>query len=170
MKYLLYWLSRYLEIQARLCQWLLLLLGIAMTVLILLQVFCRFVVYVPLPWSEECARYLMVWMGMLGSVLAFEKGRHIGVTVFMDALPPVLRCWGSRVVQLVIIGFLGIMCYQGVVLSSLNADQRSPALEVSMLVPYLALPVGFAMMILVLVGDLCQEKRTDSDAIRGGIL
>ncbi len=170
MKYLFYWLSRYLEIQTRLCQWLLLLLGVAMTVLILLQVFFRFVVYVPLPWSEECARYLMVWMGMLGSVLAFEKGRHIGVTVLMDALPSVLRRWGARVVQLVIIGFLGTMCYQGVLLSSLNADQRSPALEVSMLVPYLALPVGFAMMILVLLGDLCREKRTESGGIRGGIV
>ncbi len=168
MNYLARWLTYYLPIQARLCRWLLLLLGILMTVLILLQVFFRFVIYLPLPWSEECARYLMVWMGMLGSVLALEKGRHIGVTFFIEYLPAAAGRRLASAVQLLMAGFLGVMFYQGTLLSVLNINQQSPALEISMLIPYLALPVGFAMMILILLGDFARQLagKTDDGATR----
>lgn len=132
----------------------LLVLGLAMTLLILLQVFFRFVVYVPFPWSEECARYLMIWMGMLGSVIALQHGRHIGVTFFMDKLPRVPRKLASALTQTGMILFLGILCWQGILFSLFNADQVSAAMEISMLIPFGAIPVGAAMMILVILANL----------------
>ncbi|WP_187149296.1 TRAP transporter small permease [Desulforapulum autotrophicum] len=148
------WFDHYLRWQEHFCNTMLIALGLAMTLLILLQVFFRFVVYVPFPWSEECARYLMIWMGMLGSALALQKGRHIGVTMVMEKLPEKWHKAMTLFVQLATIGFLSVLFYQGIQFALFNQGQSSPALEISMLVPYLSLPVGSAMMILVIAGDI----------------
>mgnify|MGYP006290579219 FL=1 len=58
----------------RVATWGLVITGIAMSVAIFLQIIFRFVIYVPFPWSEELARYLMIWMGMLGLAVALRHG------------------------------------------------------------------------------------------------
>lgn len=148
--------SRFVAIQIKFCNRMLLILGLAMTVLILLQVFFRFVIYIPFPWSEECARYLMIWMGMLGSVIALKQGRHIGVSFFMEKLPPELGKKATLLVQTGMILFLGIVCWQGILFSLFNADQLSPALEISMVIPFGAIPAGAFMMILVMVESMLE--------------
>ena len=125
-----------------------------MTLTILIQIFFRFVVYRPVPWSEELARYLMVWMGMLGSVIALRKGRHIGVTFLVDRLSGWHRTIVRRLMEFTIIGFLGIIGWQGLSLAIFNAPQLSAAMEISMSIPYAAIPVGAAMMILELVAGV----------------
>ena len=165
MKKISYVINRYVSAQVKFCNWMLLLLGIMMTILILMQVFFRFVIYVPFPWSEECARYLMIWMGMLGSVVALKNGRHIGVQFFIEKLPGRVRDIMVPLVQLCMIIFLSVLCWQGVQFSLLNLDQLSPAMEISMLIPFGAIPVGSFMMIFVIVGDIFQAfSPADADA------
>jgi TRAP-type C4-dicarboxylate transport system permease small subunit len=154
------------RLQNRVCRWLLLVLGIAMTVLILFQVFFRFVIYVPFPWSEECARYLMIWMGMLGSVIALEKQRHIGVTFLVEKLPRHLESAAYILVQAGMALFLSVFCWQGIRFAGFNADQASPAMEISMLIPFSAIPAGCAMMILVILDNLL-SRAVSPEAGRG---
>lgn len=155
-------IHRLVELQIKLCNRLLLILGVAMTLLILLQVFFRFVIYVPFPWSEECARYLMIWMGMLGSVIALQQGRHIGVTFFMEKLPPGLAKPVKGLTQGGMVLFLGVLCWQGILFSLFNADQISPALEIPMIIPFSAIPVGSLMMILVMLAQMLDLFFPDS--------
>ena len=154
MKLLSLILNRIVAGQIRFCRWMLVGLGMSMTLLILLQVFFRFVIYVPFPWSEECARYLMIWMGMLGSVVALHNGRHIGVTFFVERLPDLPEKAVRAMVQVIMAIFLGVLCWQGVEFAAFNADQASPAMEISMLIPFSAIPAGSAMMILVIAEGL----------------
>jgi len=149
-----YILSRIAAAQARLCAWGLVGLGVAMTVVILVQIFFRFIVYKPVPWSEEAARYLMVWMGMVGSSLALRKGRHIGVTVLLEALPPGPAAGIRFLVNITMMAFLGIIAAEGFRLAVFNAPQLSAAMEISMSIPYFAIPVGAGMMIVDLAADL----------------
>jgi TRAP-type C4-dicarboxylate transport system permease small subunit len=51
---------------------LLVVFGAVMSVIVMLQIFFRFVIDVPSPWSEELARYLMIWTGMVGSFVAMR--------------------------------------------------------------------------------------------------
>ena len=141
-------------LQESLCKLMLIFLGLSMTILILLQIFFRFVVYVPFPWSEECARYLMIWMGMLGSVAALQKGRHIGVMVFMKKLPKFLQRQAGLLVKILLIGFLSVLLWQGIEFALFNFDQLSPAMEIPMFIPYISIPTGALMMILVIIGDI----------------
>ncbi len=131
--------------------------GIAMTVIILIQIFFRFVIYRPVPWSEEAARYLMIWLGMLGSVVALRKGRHIGVTALVDVLPVRIARVMAFVVRVTMIGFMGIIGWEGIQLAIFNYPQLSAAMEITMMVPYLAIPVGAIMMIVDLIAELLHE-------------
>lgn len=145
--------------QVAVCRWGIALLGAAMTLIILLQVFFRFVVYVPFPASEELARYLMIWMAMFGSVIALRHGRHIGVRVLVERLPAgAYDNFAVPLVQACMVVFLCILAWQGWDLSMRNAMQHSPSLEISMRWPYLAVPVGALMMILDLVADMLQDR------------
>lgn len=171
MRQLSHLLNTYVNLQARLCASMLFVLGVLMTVIILLQVFFRFVVYVPFPWSEECARYLMIWMGMLGSVVAMRKGRHIGVRVLVERLPAKAYGIVTFLVQLSMVFFLGIIFKEGWGLAMFNFDQRSPAMEIPMMVPYLAIPVGCLMMILDILAEMLQQRypsETKADAAGTG--
>ncbi|MGD9124478.1 MAG: TRAP transporter small permease [Desulfarculaceae bacterium] len=145
--------------QVKFCNWMLVGLGIAMSVIILLQVFFRYVVGASISWSEEAARYLMVWMGSLGAVVALRQGRHIGVRVLVDRLPG--RTYDRflvPVVQATIVTFLSFLLWQGVELANFNLDQLSPALEIPMLIPYAAVPAAALMMILDILADILQDR------------
>ena len=133
------------------------LLGVVMTLTILIQIFFRFVVYRPVPWSEELARYLMVWMGMLGSVIALRKGRHIGVTFLVDRFSGWKQSAARRFVEFTSILFLGIIGWQGLGLAIFNAPQLSAAMEISMSIPYAAIPMGVAMMIIELAAEILSD-------------
>lgn len=147
------------NLQVTVGSFLLLVLGLVMTMVILLQVFARYVIYLPLPWSEELARYLMIWLGMLGSVVALRRGRHIGVRVFVDKLPPgIYDRYLVPLVQCAMLAFLAVLLKEGVALAVFNAEQLSPGLELPMLVPYLAIPTGAAMMMLNILADMLEDR------------
>jgi TRAP-type C4-dicarboxylate transport system permease small subunit len=157
MKWLSYAVNQAANGANRLATWGLVVTGITMSVVVFLQIFFRFVIYVPFPWSEECARYLMIWMGMLGSAVALRYGRHIGVTVLVERMPQQVYRYVIMGIQLVMIGFLVIVAKEGITLAVFNFSQRSPALEIPMFYPYIAIPVGAALMILELCADLLHE-------------
>lgn len=56
----------------------------SMGVVAFVAVFYRFVLHDPITWSEEAARYMMVWVTFLGAGYAMGKGKHIGVTMFVE--------------------------------------------------------------------------------------
>ncbi len=157
MKSASYLINLIASIQVRFCSWSMVVLGLAMTITILIQIFFRFVVYHPVPWSEELARYLMIWMGMLGSVIALRKGRHIGVTFLLDKLPTRAHKFIVNLVRFIIIGFMAIIGWEGLGLAIFNATQLSAAMEIPMTIPYMAIPVGATMMIIDLIAELFQE-------------
>ena len=159
MKNISYWVNRLANGQVKFCKSMLVGLGLSMAVLILVQVFFRYVVDQSISWSEEAARYMMIWMGCLGAVVALRQGRHIGVRVFVERMPTrAYRDFIEPLVQLTVGAFLAILFWQGVKLAVFNHDQMSPALELPMLIPYAAVPVGALMMIIDIVADLLEGR------------
>jgi len=150
-------MSRLCELLRKVSMGALVLIGAVMSVIVLLQIIFRFLIHVPFPWSEELARYLMIWMGMLGAFVALREGRHIGVSLFVDRLPPAWRAKLLVLVQLATIGFLGIVAKQGFSLALFNSSQLSPAMQIPMIFPYMAVPVGASLMILELVTGVLGE-------------
>jgi TRAP-type C4-dicarboxylate transport system permease small subunit len=119
----------------------------AMTVAIGLQVFCRYVLNAALVWPEEFARYAMVWVTCLAAGIAARQAAHVGVDSVVQRLPGPPRRGVVLAGRLLTLVFLGVMLVFGVVMVGRVTGQTSAALEISMTVPYAALPVGAALML-----------------------
>ena len=113
-----------------------------MFMVVLAQVVFRYILAHPLPWSEELARYLMVWVACLAASEAYARGNHVGVNLIVNALRPSLRKIMILIIHLAICVLMGVVVYQGSILSYMQTAQQSPALELPMTWPYLAIPVG----------------------------
>jgi TRAP-type C4-dicarboxylate transport system permease small subunit len=132
----------------------LVLLLVLMTGVILAGVFARYVMNDSLTWSEEVARYAMVWLSFLGGGLVFRHGGHIAIDMLTQKIPPgFARHAVLALSQLVILAFLGVLLWKGIEMLGNSGYMTTPALQLPMTVPYAAIPVGAALMIYHLVAS-----------------
>ena len=64
------------------------LLVLAEVVVLLMGVTSRYVLHRPLVWSDELASILFLWLAMLGSIIAFQRGEHMRMTAIVGKLAP----------------------------------------------------------------------------------
>ena len=69
----------------RLVGWTCALIFGAMTLAVLIGVFYRYVLDLPLSWPEEVSRYLMIWGASLAISLGIKSDEHVGLTMLMDS-------------------------------------------------------------------------------------
>lgn len=140
----------------------LILMMFVMVVVVFLQVVYRFVLDNPLAWTEETARYLLVWITFLGAAYAMGSKAHIGVDLFMNMLPKSLRKILLIITTLLSLVFFAVMVTQGYILSQRTMMQTSPAMGLPMGYVYLVIPIsGVLLMINLLytvIGDLRGEE------------
>ena len=114
---------------------------------ILSGVFFRYVLNAALPWPEELARFAMVWLTMLGAGLVVRYGGHVAVTFVVDRLGGRSRRVVDWLGRAVVVLFLALLLWFGIDMTERAGRQRSAALEWSMSVPNLAMPIGAALML-----------------------
>ena len=120
----------------------------ALALVVFTQVVFRYLLQLPLFWTEETARYCLVWASLLGGGVALYRGQHIAVTYLVDRLPTSLRKLAIRLVQLSVTAIVVVILIGGIDLVMITQRQLSPALRISMSYPYLALPVGSFIMLV----------------------
>jgi TRAP-type C4-dicarboxylate transport system permease small subunit len=141
-------------------KWVLFVVTGAMTLCVLLGVLCRYVLKAPLPWSEEMARYLMIWGASVGASIAFREGSHISVTILVDRLDRVIGRVVIRFAQTIVIVFMATVALKGFNLLFELKGQTSPAMEIPMAWPYLAIPVGCLLILLEALAKLILKDNT----------
>ena len=57
-----------------------------MVINVLWQVFSRYILSDPSSFTDELARYLMIWLGVLGAAYVAGKGNHVAITYFSEKL------------------------------------------------------------------------------------
>lgn len=122
----------------------------AMTIIIGFQVFGRFVLHNSLSWSEEVARYMLVWTTFIGASLGVKQGAHIGVEAFTLLLPKKARKVVNNIAYILCAIFTSAIFVQslGILQKQISSHQVSPAVQMPMWIPYAALPVGMLLMTL----------------------
>jgi TRAP-type C4-dicarboxylate transport system permease small subunit len=117
-------------------------------------VFTRYALGEQAKWSEELARFLLVWVSLLGGALAFGKKAHLGVDYFVNLLHPAAHKLTAVFAHLVVLFFGAEVLLLGginVVSDALTLEQTTPALGWKMGYVYLALPIsGFFVMLFTL--------------------
>jgi TRAP-type C4-dicarboxylate transport system permease small subunit len=126
------------------------LLGALMAVLTAVtfaQVVARYVFNDPLTWSEEAARYLFVWVSLVGAGAAVGRGAHYGLEALARRLPPGWRAAAGFASTVVVLAFAFALLITGITETQLASRQFSASLPMRMHLSYAALPVGAALMI-----------------------
>ena len=136
-------------------------LMLTMVASILTGVFFRYVLNAALPWPEELARFAMVWLTMLGASLVVRHGGHIAVTLVVTRLRNRSKTLVNWISRSVVVGFLVLLLWFGVDMTDRAGRQRSAALEWSMSIPNLAMPLGAVLMLYHL--GMIAFRREDED-------
>ena len=127
------------------------LLLIAMLMAIGTQVIARFVIGAPTVWAEELARFLLIAITMVGAAALIEKNKHISIDIVVALLPPRAKLFVTWLRDAITLTVCGLMAYYGWLLVGIGSRQTSTGLGVRMSLPYTAIPLGAALMALVLV-------------------
>lgn len=129
----------------------------AMTVDVLLGVFFRYVVQDALTWTEETARYLMIWTGFIGTGLALREGNHVAVEFLIHRLSGAGHRALIMLIRILSLGFLASVIGASLLLLPRVSTQRTPALAISMLWPYLAVPMGCLLTAFEMVALMMRD-------------
>ncbi len=132
----------------------------AMATVIISQVIARYVIEAPLSWSEEMARFLLMWLSMLSAAYAFKLKAHFALTFVVQAVPASLQRVIRLLVFLAVAGFLGVFVVMSVVFVSGVGGHIAPALRIPMEIPYSASIAGGLLMLYYLAKGFWQEMRT----------
>jgi TRAP-type C4-dicarboxylate transport system permease small subunit len=135
----------------KLVNFLIVLLLAVMTFVVALSVFSRYVLNNAISWGEEFSRYAMIWFAMFGAFVALKDNSHVGVSVIIDLFPDKIRRGILKFGRLFILIFLGVVFYFSIVHLIGIQGQFSPALEIPMFIPYMAITVGAFLMLLVAI-------------------
>ncbi|HJO44952.1 MAG TPA: TRAP transporter small permease [SAR324 cluster bacterium] len=115
---------------------------------VLYGVFSRYVMGHAAAWSNELAAVAFTWTVFIGSAAAFKKGLHIGVDTLMNQLPESLSFSVSLIAQGLLAFFLGYVVFIGFDFSLQSFQQPTSILRLPNTFFYLAVPIGFSLMLL----------------------
>jgi len=112
------------------------------------QIVFRYVFVDPLSWSEESMRYATVWMVLLAGSSALFRGEHMEIGILANVRSKGVRTVFRLLSLACIAVFCGVLIWQGFRAAIQNIEQLSPAMEIQMAIPYLAVPVGATLMLV----------------------
>jgi TRAP-type C4-dicarboxylate transport system permease small subunit len=125
-----------------------------------LQVASRFILKIPIEWSEEIARFIFIWFCWLGSSYATLKFHHIRITAHLRLLPPRLARAVMVTGDLLWIGFNLFVVVAGVMYlySTIQFPYRAMVTEINMFWIFLPIPVIFVVFTLRVIQNLFDPK------------
>ena len=108
----------------------------------------RYTGLLSLPWAEEAARYLMIWMVFLGIAVAAKKNSHFAVEVLFLITPKVIHKFARMFILVMVVFFNLVVSGLAVkfVMNLHKMGQVSPSLAIPMWIMYSAIPLGCFLM------------------------
>jgi TRAP-type C4-dicarboxylate transport system permease small subunit len=129
-----------------------------MTLTVILQVLFRYILKNPLIWTEELARYLMLWMVFTGASCIIKKWDNIYVDFFINKLTKKPKEIVILIQKFLILGLIVYSFYLCItIFPKVSVTQITPALGISMLWPQAGIIVGFFLMGLQIVGVILDD-------------
>jgi TRAP-type transport system small permease protein len=142
-------------------RWVLILLLGAMSVIVFTNVASRYLTGDSIPWAEEVARHMMIWLTFLGCGLVLRSGGHIAIDNLQDALSARAARWLRAFIVACVAAFFLVLMYVGCLYVQRTLFQLTAATQIPFGYIYLAMPVGCALTLvhLALVARLYIVER-----------
>jgi TRAP-type C4-dicarboxylate transport system permease small subunit len=152
-------------------EWVLIVLMAANVLNVLWQVFTRFVLKTPSSFTEELARFLLIWLGLLGAGYAAGKKKHLAIDVLVGRLSGRSRVWAEYLIQIFVFLFAFLVLVVGgirLVAITLTLKQISAALRIQLGYVYLVLPICGALLMfysVFFIAETFRKQKGDSKKI-----
>lgn len=133
-----------------------------MVVAVTWQVFSRYALQSSSSFTEEVARYLLIWIGLLGAAFVSGQRQHLSIDILGPKLEEAKRIRLRIGINILIIAFcLGVMIVGGSNLVYVNylLGQTSAALNIPLGTIYLALPISGVLVIIYKIIELLNPKK-----------
>jgi tripartite ATP-independent transporter DctM subunit len=129
-------------------------------------VFTRYVMRQPLDWTDELATILLLWLAMLGAVVAYRRGEHIRLQAVLRRSSPRHRALLETIGSVVTAIFVLELLPASVTFFKLEMTDPSPALGIPRSDVVLAVIVG---LVLILVLALLRLSEGDPKVVAGAV-
>lgn len=153
----------------RVVEWLCAGLVAAMILVVWLGVGGRYFTEGGFSWSEELARYLMIWAALLAVSCAAWWREHVGLDIVAGRLPASFRRRLKLLTDALTVGFFIFLCISGIAMTIEGRSQFSTLFGLSMAVPFAAVPVSSALAAFQfgvrLVTDCLDLPRAETAAV-----
>ncbi|HKJ68351.1 MAG TPA: TRAP transporter small permease [bacterium] len=168
-------MKRLISVVDSFLKWFVIVVMAANVINVLWQVFTRFVLGNPSSWTEELARYLLIWVALLGAAYTHRIKGHIAIDVIANKFTGNARLYSRMFIQFCVFLFALIVMLLGgtaLVNLTLSLGQVSAALQVKMGYVYSVIPIS-GLLIMFYSGlyfiDNMRELFWDKEPIMGEI-
>ncbi|MBL8350841.1 MAG: TRAP transporter large permease subunit [Burkholderiaceae bacterium] len=120
--------------------------------------FARYALHAPIPWTDELASILFLWLAMLGSCIALRRGAHMQLTTFVKDLSPERRAWVDALGLCLVVGFLLMLVGPAWERLHEELEVSTPVLEISEGWRAAAVCVGAVLMLVTAVTRLLEQS------------
>lgn len=110
-----------------------------------LQVTFRYVFNYPLTWSEELARYLLVWIAFLGINYGLHQKKHIALEYFYNKFPTSVQKLTDLVTNIIILATILYFLPGAWKFFKVQFPLHSSAMQIPMGLIYISIPIGFLL-------------------------
>jgi len=132
-------------------------LFVVLIILATLQILFRYVFMYPLPWTEELARFTLVWVTFLGAASATRRKLHLAVDFFINKLNQEAAKFITFFFYILILGFLVVILYGALVMMGEAKPIFAGSITwLSMMYLYLGPVIGLILMIVFVGANLYQ--------------
>ena len=159
-------LATFDRVLIRVNRWAVIAILAAMASMVFANVALRFLTDHSILWVEEVSRYLMIWLTFIGAGLVLRYGGHIGIDTLQERVPRFASSIRA-VIFVVMLAFFAVMLWLGMRYTALTWGQTTPVMQIPIGAVYLAMPIGFALMIvhlLLMAASYVRERRFLADA------
>ena len=146
----------------KILEWTLIVSMSLLVVDVLWQVFSRFILQDPSSFTEELARFLLIWVGLLGAAYAAGKRMHLAVDLLPSQLEGRSKSYLDIFIYFIVIVFaVAVMIYGGsrLVAITLYLGQTAAALQMPLGYVYLILPISGFLIAFYAFLHLMDELR-----------
>ena len=128
--------------------WIAFVLFWTLAAIVFLQFFTRYILNDSLAWTEEIARYGLMWLAFIGGAVVTRRKAHIAVELVSNLMAPgPIRSTLLALVDFLTLGFMGLLAYFSVTIISRMHTQRMTVFDLPMSIVYGG--VGFGCFLMV---------------------
>ena len=123
---------------------------LSIALLVSTSIFFRYVLNDSITWSEEVAKYLMVWMVFVGAPVAMVQSRHIAIEMFPNLFRPRIRALIFLIVNLLIVLTMAFWTYRGFTYTVGGMSQVMSSFDkIPLGVVFASIPFGSCIMMII---------------------